>query len=406
LQTLNNKLNTLTLSGLIIGPILGSGVILLPPLLYNNIQNNSLLIWFFISVFGFAFALIFSKLAIMYKGDGGVSLATKETMGNKYQLLTSFYLIFAVLFGPVAVILTAATFLQVYFKDTNIVILAFIIYMFCYLLLTNKINFIGKIMLIVTSATTIIFAVSSINILLNITNFSLNLLPIDNNEIGYSFLLIFWAIVGWEIIGNYSNDVKNIKTLTKAVILSVIVVSCVYLLVASAITFGDFPLKNQKPFLLVWLFEPIFGNYSNIILNTSAVILCMGSLTLFVGGVARLMSSLKLSKYSSKHLKNGSPIGAINLLAISHIANLILVYFNILNISDLVAFADGFFIANAIIGLITAIILFKNGFLRYSAIVLSILFFIILLYSNIIVLFIIMTLYIFTYFKKDNYDKT
>ena len=35
----NKKLNTLTLSGLIIGPILGSGVILLPAMLYNMIGN-------------------------------------------------------------------------------------------------------------------------------------------------------------------------------------------------------------------------------------------------------------------------------------------------------------------------------------------------------------------------------
>ncbi len=41
----SKKLSALSLSGLIIGPILGSGVILRPPLLYNMIGNFSLLIW-------------------------------------------------------------------------------------------------------------------------------------------------------------------------------------------------------------------------------------------------------------------------------------------------------------------------------------------------------------------------
>jgi len=395
----NKKLNTLTLSGLIIGPILGSGIILLPPLLYDSIKNNSLLIWLSICFLGFIFALIFGKLAIMYKGEGGVSLATKEAMGKKYQVLTSFYLIFAVLFGPVAVILTAASFLQSYFINTNIAIIAFVIYVFTYLLLIKRIDLIGKVMLFITSATTIIFVISSINILLNVNEFTLSFIPISNSEIGYSFLLIFWAIVGWEVIGNYSNDVRNTKTLTTSVIFSAIVVSLVYLLIAFAISFGNFTLKNQEAFKLVWLLEPIFKEYSNIILNTSAVVLCMGALTLFVGGVARLISSLNLTKYTSKHLKSGAPIGALNLLAIAHITNLTLVYFGILNTSDLVAFADGFFIANAIIGLITAIILFKNGFLKYSAVILSVLFFLILINSNILILLSILALFIYTYKK-------
>ena len=78
MSTENKKLNTFTLSGLIIGPILGSGLILLPPLLYNMIGNFSLVIWAAILSLGFVFALIFAKLAILYPGDGGVSLATKK----------------------------------------------------------------------------------------------------------------------------------------------------------------------------------------------------------------------------------------------------------------------------------------------------------------------------------------
>jgi len=165
LKNTSKKLNAFTLSGLIIGPILGSGIILLPPLLYNNIQNNSIFIWIGICFLGFLFALVFGKLAIMYKGDGGVPIATKEVLGKKYQLLTSFYLIFAVFFGPVAVLLIAAQFLQEYFSNINIAIIAFGIYVITYLLFIKEINFIGKIMLFVTSITSIIFLLCSINIL-------------------------------------------------------------------------------------------------------------------------------------------------------------------------------------------------------------------------------------------------
>ena len=83
-----------------------------------------------------------------------------------------------------------------------------------------------------------------------------------------------------------------------------------------------------------------------------------------------------------------------------YIITLILVYFEILSLDNLVAFADGFFIANAIIGLITAIVIFEKGFLKYCSILLTLVFFAILLFSNIFILMLIISLFIFTYLKK------
>ena len=398
MQTQNKKLNTLTLSGLIIGPILGSGLILLPPLLYNMIENFSLVIWAVILSLGFAFALIFGKLAILFPGEAGVSLATKEAMGKKYQLLTSFYLICAVFFGPVAVLLIAAEFIQEYFPSSSLVLLGFFIYVLTYILLLIKIDFLGKLMLIVSSAITLIFFISSINILLNIDNFTFTMPSVNIEQIGYSFLLVFWSIVGWEVIGNYSSEVKTSKTLTNAVVISAVTISLVYILTTLAICFGSFP--KDEEFKLVWLIQPIFGSLSTIILSSISIILCVGTLILFVGGVARLISSLEFTSFTSKHMKNGSPIGAVNFLSFIYMITLVLVYLNYLSLDNLVAFADGFFIANAIIGLITAIILFDNGFLKISAVILTILFSIILLFSNIFILLIIFALFIYTFFKK------
>lgn len=395
---MNNNLNTFTLSGLIIGPILGSGLILLPPLIYNMVGDFSLIIWTIILTLGFIFALIFGKLAVLFPGEGGVSLATKEAMGKKYQLLTSFYLICAVFFGPVAVLIIAAQFIKPYFPNISIELLGFYIYILTYLLLLIKINFLGKLMLIVSSAISLIFLISSITIILNINEFTLAIPNISIKEFGHSLIIVFWSIVGWEVIGNYSKEVKDTKTLTNAVKLSAIVISFVYILTTIAICFGQFDTKEN--FKLVWIIEPIFKSYSNAVLASVSMILCVGTLILFVGGVARLISSLKLTSYSSKHMKNNIPIGALNLLSIIYIITLCLVYFEVLSLENLVAFADGFFIANAIVGLITAIILFEKGFFKNCAFILTILFSSILLFSNIFILAIIIALFLFTYFKK------
>lgn len=392
------KLNTFTLSGLIIGPILGSGLILLPPLLYNMIGNFSLIIWAIILSLGFVFAIIFGKLAILYPGDGGVSLATKEAMGKKYQLLTSFYLICAVFFGPVAVLIIAAQFIQEYFPTIPLEILGLFIYIITYTLLLTRIDFLGKLMLIVSSAITLIFLISSVDILLRVDEFIFTIPSISIEKFGHSLILVFWSIVGWEVIGNYSKEVKKAKTLTNAVMFSAIIISLVYILTTLAICFGEFP-KNEE-FKLVWLIQPVFGKFSDEILATVSMILCVGTLILFVGGVARLISSLELTSFTSKHMKNDTPIGALNFLSIIYMITLSLVYYKYLTLSNLVAFADGFFIANAIIGLITAIILFEKGFLKNSSILLTILFFGILIFSNIFILATVLALFLFTFLKK------
>jgi len=397
----SKKLNTATLSGLIIGPVLGSGVILLPPLLFNTIGNFALLIWGVISLLGLAFALVFGRLAILYPGDGGVSLATKVALGKKYQLLTSFYLISAVLFGPVAVLLIAAQFLQDYFVGVNPVFIALGVYLLTYLMLLVRVDFLGKLMLIVTSTITLIFLVSSVITLAKIEKFSFLLPTLSLGEIGHAFLLAFWALVGWEVIGNYSNDIKDSKTLTKAVVFSAIMVAFIYLLLGAAISLGDFGhhQKLSEPFKLVWLIEVIFGDFASLFLAVISTALCIGTLILFVGGVARLVSSLKFHPYLSKHLSSGSPIGALNALGLIHLVILLLVYLNILDISSLVAFANGFFIANAVVGLVTAIVLFENGVLRYSAILLIALFLLILAFSNLAILAVIIGLFLFVAYR-------
>jgi len=370
------------------------------------IGNYSLLIWLSILVLGFAFALIFGKLAVLFPGEAGVSLATKEAMGLKYQQLTAFYLILAVFFGPVAVLLIAGDFIQSYFPNTDLVFLAFGIYAITYALLLVKIDFLGKIMLIVSSTVAIIFLISSIYILLQTETFSFILPNIDVKKLGYSFLLIFWSIVGWEVIGNYSNDVKDSKTLKRAVIFSAISVSLIYTLISLAVCFANFPLKGVEPFKLVWLIEPLFGTYSNSILAMISLILCIGTLILFVGGVARLIFALSekksnfITKKTAINFKNGTPIGALNALSCVYIITLYFVYIEFLSLDNLVAFADGFFISNAIIGLVTAIILFEKSFLRYAAFVLTFLFSAILVFSNFYILSIILILWIYTHFKK------
>ncbi|MDD3344276.1 MAG: hypothetical protein PHR87_11965 [Sulfurospirillaceae bacterium] len=75
---MKKQLNTLTLSGLIIGPILGSGIILLPPIVYDLVGNLPIVVWSIVLALDFASALVLGNLSIKFLGDERVANAVHK----------------------------------------------------------------------------------------------------------------------------------------------------------------------------------------------------------------------------------------------------------------------------------------------------------------------------------------
>lgn len=387
---MKKQLNTLTLSGLMIGPILGSGIILLPPLVYNLTGNLSLPVWLVMLLFGFTFALVLGDLSIKFPGDEGVTNAVKEAFSSKFKYLTSYYLISAVLFGPVAVYLIGAQFIEP-LLGLDVTTISFLMLLFVCFTLLCPIHFLGTVSLAVTTITGIILTLGSGAVLFgHETTFSLEA-PFDFAAISRALLLAFWSIVGWEVVGNYSKEVLHPKTtIPRAVKMSAVVISVIYLMVICAIQFADLQDENA----ITAIISPLFGKSSGLIMGILSLMLCLSTVLLFVGGVARLIAGISASQTTpinllSRRLRNGAPLGAIIFLCAANAIVLLLVYLKIFNTEDLVALADGFFIANAAIALLAAYKLATNKIIRYTALTLGLLFGCILLTSHWIVLGII-----------------
>lgn len=390
---MKKKLNTLTLSGLMIGPILGSGIILLPPIVYDLVGNLSVLVWFVILALGFAFALVLGDLSIKFSGDEGVTNAVQDAFNTKLKYLTSSYLISAVCFGPVAVYLVGAHFMQPLLGlDVNI--LALLMLVFTLFALLRPVHFLGMLSLIVTTIIGIILSLGSMAILLgHETTLSLNA-PFDITLISRALLLAFWAIVGWEVVGNYSKEVNDPEqTIPKAVKISAVLISVIYLLVVCAIQFASLDHTNA----ITALIYPLFGRSSAFVMGILAMLLCLSTVLLFVGGVSRLISGLTSEHKGvlgllNRRLENGAPVGATVFLCTINAIVLGLVYEKVFTTEDLVALADGFFIANATIALLAAYKLATNKTIRYTALLLAIVFGFMLMSAHWIVLCIIAVL--------------
>lgn len=77
----NRSIGVVTLCGLIVGPVLGSGIVLLPPIAYKVIGQWSILAWIVIMALGIVFAYVFVFLSLKSPGNEGIAIAVGNTLG-------------------------------------------------------------------------------------------------------------------------------------------------------------------------------------------------------------------------------------------------------------------------------------------------------------------------------------
>ena len=391
------KIGSLTLSGLIIGPLLGSGIILLPTIIYENLGNYAIFAWLIMSIIGICFAYVCGELIIKFPGEAGLGNAMEKAFGTKIKNLASVFLMIAALMGPVAVMMTAAEYIQTWLFPDKIKVewIAIVLLVMNGLILLFRLNFLGKLSFIISTLAVLILVSGSIYALLNEPSGTWAFPDFHFSSFGYNLLLLFWTIVGWEIVGNYSSEVKNPKaTIRKAIFFSAAVILIVNLVLSAAVQWTMY--NSTFSIRLTGIMYPLFGQLSVGLLALVATGLCITTHLMVVGGVARLVASLSKSVSSfhflTKKLANGAPFKAIAFLVSIHLFFAVLVLLKVMTVEQLVGFANAFFIANALIGLFAAIKLLNNPWIKGMAMMLSVLFGILLLRSSVISLVVIFAL--------------
>lgn len=363
------KLGPVLLTGFIIGPILGSGIIILPPLAYGLLGSWALSAWVAITLIGALFAAVFGNLSILFPGDSGVSQCVALAFGPRAKILTSYFLMGAVCVGPVAVALTAARYLGLggILADE---LVAMGLVAIIWTLLLRRIASLGTAAFVLSSVSAALLLVGGIGCLISMPAVHLPSEPFEPMRFGYGLLLLFWTVVGWEIIGNYSAEIRDPRrTIPRSVALSVLVIASVTLTVAAAV-------QSVGGRTMAGVLAPVFGPGSVVLLSVLAVALCLVTELAFTGAVSRLMAALAsdgaLPAFLARRNGSGAPSFAATALTAIHLFVLALSLAGVLSVEKMVALANGFFLANAIMALLAGARVLGSRIMRVSAALLAV----------------------------------
>ncbi|MDW2799262.1 amino acid permease [Clostridium boliviensis] len=382
---MKKKLNVFTVSGLMTGPILGSGIIFLPPLAYDKLGQYAIFAWLIMMSLNCLFAYVFAKMTITASDNRGISAVVGDTFGTRFGALAANYLTAAVFFGPVAVALTASEFILPAGNELNTWKAAGAVLLICAVIVISGVSIMGKFMLVLSSITAGLLLAGS-----GATLFQLPALTVPGSlpapgDFGQTLLLIFWAIVGWEILGNYVEDVENPKlTIMRAMLISLTAVVLVYLLTAFA--FQNSP-SHSMPDLLI----PVTGRFSKVVFSGLAAGLCICTISTFTGGVVR-QTTVRFKNAGLPEIFHHKWMIALMLLIVDYIV-LFLHAAGILSFQNIIGIANAMFIGNAVLDLACGFKLLNHILIRIGIGILLFLLLLIFLFSSgyALVLFLVIT---------------
>lgn len=398
------KLGVWTLSGLIIGPILGSGILMLPSTIYQLVGDWAIAAWLIIIGVSLLTAFIFGVISIRYPGDAGIANAVNQAFGGQIKVLSSLYLILGVSVGAAAVLMTASEYLsQLGWGDPFYI--GYGLAAGCMLLLFCRITFVGKISLLMSTVSAVVLFAGSV---VSLTKSPQDFVITDSfqpHSFGYAVLILFWAVFGWDIIGNYTGEVKDIrKTTSRGIILSFIVIAAVYLVVAAAIQWSD-PAGDGGGHSLGGIMYPLFGDRGQQVIAGLGVFLCASTYLLYVGGISRLTASLSgdkiLPAFLGHRTKYNIPSVAIGIIGLVNTAVILFMQLGAYDISALVLIANSFLGMNALIGILAGIKLLKSRVVAVLGTILSLFLVIVIgMYSSRSLLLIISVLCVFFVYRE------
>lgn len=298
--------------------ILGAGVLVFPGQAATLAGPASLIAWGFSALMGLPLAFTFAALASRFPDAGGVATFATRAFGASAGGIAGWWYFIAGSVGQTIVPLTAGYYVAAAFGAGQGWAPAIAAAVLAVALVANlrglRMSAKVQIGLAIGVAVILIAVIAVAAPQIRIANLA-PFAPHGITGIGQAVVVLFFAFAGWEAIAHLSAEFRDVRrTLPRATLLTILIVSVLYLGIAFAVLgTGAYGSRARDRISLGDIIQHGLGISAVAVVAIAAVVICLGTTNAFVASVSRLGYALARDGWAPRVLTRQNRRGAPHL---------------------------------------------------------------------------------------------
>lgn len=355
---------------LYVAAVLGAGVLLLPGLAATTAGPASMLAWGFDALLGAPLALTFAALGARYPDAGGVATYTARAFGGGAGAAVGWMYIVGAAIGQIIVPLVGASYIaQPLGLDRNgLFLVAGAILAIPIAANLRGLQVSGRVALWLSALVAgLLLAAALVSLPRQHLSAWTPFAPHGWGAVGQTTVLLLFAFSGWEVVASLGAEFKRPeRDIPRAVILSVAIITVLYLAVAAA-TIGarEYGSPAVDSVSVALLLSGGLGVGAELIAAVIAVVVCVGTINAFIAGAARLGYALGREGTAPDWLttldSRGTPVAGVWLIGIFAETGLLCSWLLRLDVSFWLALPNTLVLLTYILGMAAGVWLLRGG---------------------------------------------
>lgn len=378
-------------AALTIGAVLGAGILVLPAITAEMAGPASLISWLFMGLLSLPMVIVIGLMSSRFPDSGGMATYVRQGFGNHAGHITGILMLTAMPFGMPVTALIGAHYLGSVFawSSLGIHLAAAGLLLTAIFLNYRGIELSAKTQVLVVSLICLIltFAVWSAFPSIHAAAFT-PFLPYGLPPVGEAMSLLFFAFVGWEMIGNLAEEFKDPRQdLPLSLGIAVLLVNLLYF-TAAFVTVGSEVYRTGNPVTaMITLVAYRWGSTAEIFVAFLGFIACYCPIHTFIAGYSRLVYAQARDGNFPKglgrlHPRFKTPNRALMTFVPVYLTILTLSYLFSWNLKPLITLPSTNFLVVYILGMLASTRILNTGLGKISAWLSAILSALALLFSG------------------------
>ena len=280
-------------TALTIGAVLGAGILVLPAIAAQLAGPASLVSWIAMGLISVPMVVAIGAMSSRYPDSGGLAAYVRQAFGDRASEITGLLILSAMPFGMPLTALVGAHYLgNVFGWGAGAIHLAAAALILIAILLNYRgIELSGKSQVLVVSV--ILFILVFVVIAAAPTLSSENFKPFAPRgwlPVGETMMLLFFAFIGWEMVGHLAEEFRNPKVdLPLSLGISLVIVATIYVAISFVIVGNGLYLDTTPSGAMLGLIARSMGDSAATAVALLGFLICYCPVHTFIAGFSRLV---------------------------------------------------------------------------------------------------------------------